>query len=174
MGEAIPLSEVPSAWDDEAAVDGHATDARPALHSSRIGPGGGSIIVVLATDAPLLPHQCERLAQRATLGLGRMGSYASHGSGDLFIAFATGNRGLSRTAGERDPRQVVETRMVVDRAISPLFQAAVEATEAAVVNALLSAGTLTGRDGITARALDHERLLDVMARYGRGPRARAS
>ena len=174
VGEAIPLSEVPSAWDDEAAIDGHATDARPALSSSRMGPGGGSIIVVLATDAPLLPHQCERLAQRATLGLGRMGSYASHGSGDLFIAFATGNRGLSRTAGERDPRQVVETRMVVDRAISPLFQAAVEATEAAVVNALLSAETLTGRDGITARALDHERLLDVMARYGRGPRAQAS
>jgi D-aminopeptidase len=174
VGEAIPLSEVPSAWDDEAAIDGHGTDARPALSSSRMGPGGGSIIVVLATDAPLLPHQCERLAQRATLGLGRMGSYASHGSGDLFIAFATGNRGLSRTAGERDPRQVVETRMVVDRAISPLFQAAVEATEAAVVNALLSAETLTGRDGITAHALDHERLLDVMARYGRGPRARAS
>jgi D-aminopeptidase len=174
VGEAIPLSEVPSAWDDEAAVDRHAADARRALSSARTGPGGGSIIVVLATDAPLLPNQCERLAQRATLGLGRMGSYASHGSGDLFVAFATGNRGLSRTAGERDPRQVVETRMVVDRAISPLFQAAVEATEAAVVNALLSAETLTGRDGITAHALDHERLLDVMARYGRGPRARAS
>jgi D-aminopeptidase len=174
VGEAIPLSEVPSAWDDEAALDGTATDARPALRSSRMGPGGGSIIVVLATDAPLLPHQCERLAQRATLGLGRMGSYASHGSGDLFVAFATGNRGLSQSAGERDPRQVIETQMVVDRAISPLFQAAVEATEAAVVNALLSAETLTGRDGITAHALDHERLLDVMARYGRGPRARAS
>jgi D-aminopeptidase len=173
VGQEIPVSEVPSAWDDEAAADGHPTDARPALSSSRMGPGGGSIIVVLATDAPLLPHQCERIAQRATLGLGRMGSYASHGSGDLFIAFATGNRGLSRTAGERDPRGTVETRMVVDRAISPLFQAAVEATEAAVVNALLSARTLTGRDGITAHALDHERLLDVMGRYGRGPRARA-
>jgi D-aminopeptidase len=174
VGEAIPRSEVPSAWDDEAAISGHATDARPGLGSSRVGPGGGSIIVVLGTDAPLLPHQCERLAQRATLGLGRMGSYASHGSGDLFIAFATGNRGLSRTARERDPRQVVETRMVVDRAISPLFQAAVEATEAAIVNALLSAETLTGRDGITAHAVDHERLLDVMARHGRGPRAGAS
>ncbi len=175
VGEAIPLSEraepVGRGGRGRPSRD---PSARPALGSSRIGPGGGSIIVVLATDAPLLPHQCERLAQRATLGLGRMGSYASHGSGDLFIAFATGNRGLSRTAGERDPRQVVETRMVVDRAISPLFQAAVEATEAAVVNALLSAETLTGRDGITARALDHERLLDVMARYGRGPRARAS
>ena len=174
VGESIPVSDVPSPWDEEARVDRYTPDARLSLGSSRIGPGGGSIIVVLATDAPLLPHQCERLAQRATLGLGRMGSYASHGSGDLFIAFATGNRGLSRGAGERDPRVVVETRMVVDRAISPLFHAAVEATEAAVVNALLSAETLTGRDGITAQALDHERLLDIMARYGRGPRARAS
>jgi D-aminopeptidase len=174
VGQAIPTTAVPSAWDEEARVDGHATDAPPALGSSRVGPGGGSIIVVLATDAPLLPHQCERLAQRATLGLGRMGSYASHGSGDLFIAFATGNRGLSRTAGERDPRETVETRMVVDRAISPLFRAAVEATEAAVVNALLHAETLTGRDGITAHALDHGRLFDVMARYGRGPRAQAT
>jgi len=141
--------------------------------SSRKGPGGGSIIVILATNAPLLPHQCERLAQRAGLGLARMGSIASHGSGDLFIAFATGNRGLSQTAGERDARRTVETRMVVDRAISPLFQAAIEATEAAIVNALLAAETMSGRDGITAHALDHDMLLDVMARYGRGPRAHA-
>lgn len=178
VGQAIPRSEVPSAWDllealeDATVTDATMTDAAPGV-SSRTGAGGGSIIVVLATDAPLLPHQCERLAQRAGLGLGRMGSIASHGSGDLFVAFATGNRGLSRTAGERDPRRTVEVRMVVDRAISPLFQAAVEAVEAAVVNALLGARTLTGRDGITAHALDHDRLLDVMARYGRGPRASA-
>jgi D-aminopeptidase len=176
VGQAIPGSEVPSAWDQEARVEKAAgmagMDAPPAT-SSRIGPGGGSIIVVLATDAPLLPHQCERLAQRAGLGLARMGSIASHGSGDLFIAFATGNRGLSRTAGERDPNRTVDVRMIVDRAISPLFQAAIEATEAAIVNALLAAKTMTGRDGITAHALDHDRLLDVMARYGRGPRARA-
>ncbi len=176
VGQAIPKSEVPSAWDQQEALEAlqgaAVTEAAPGM-SSRSGPGGGSIIVVLATNAPLLPHQCERLAQRAGLGLGRMGSIASHGSGDLFIAFATGNRGLSRTAGERDPRGTVEVRMVVDRAISPLFQAAIEAVEAAVVNALLGARTLTGRDGITAHALDHDRLLDVMARYGRGPRAGA-
>ncbi len=173
VGQAIPKSEVPSAWDQEEALGVAAgSDASPGM-SSRKGPGGGSIIVILATDAPLLPHQCERLAQRAGLGLGRMGSIASHGSGDLFIAFATGNRGLSQTAGERDARRTVETRMVVDRAISPLFQAAIEATEAAIVNALLAATTLTGRDGITAHALNHDRLLDVMARYGRGPRATA-
>ena len=170
-GQAIPKSGGPSAWDQQEARDSAAvTDAAPGM-ACRTGPGGGSIIVVLATNAPLLPHQCERLAQRAGLGLGRMGSIASHGSGDLFIAFATGNRGLSRTAGERDPRRTIEARMVVDRAISPLFQAAIEAVEGAVVNALLGARTLTGRDGITADALDHDRLLDVMARYGRGPRA---
>ena len=173
VGQEIPTSEVPSAWDElerrEAAAAGE-----PNGSSSRSGAGGGSIIAIVATDAPLLPHQCERVAQRAGLGIARMGGIASHGSGDLFIAFATGNRGLSRTAGERDPHTTVATRMVVDRAMTPLFEAAVEATEAAVVNALLAARTMTGRDGITAHALDHERLLDVMARYGRGPRARRS
>ena len=177
VGQEIPTTEVPSPWDEAearedaalaamAAAGGHATGA------SRSGPGGGSIIVVLATDAPLLPHQCTRLAQRAGLGIARMGGIASHGSGDIFIAFATGNRGLSRTAGERDPHITVEARMVVDRAITPLFQAAVEATEAAIVGALLAGRTMTGRDGITAHGLDQDRLLDVMARYGRGPRAR--
>ena len=188
VGQAIPRAEVPSAWDQEEALELAAAASGSAVGadsgstfapgsastsgSSRHGPGGGSIIVVLATNAPLLPHQCERLAQRAGMGLARMGSIASHGSGDLFIAFATGNRGLSQTAGEMDARKTVETRMVVDRAISPLFQAAIEATEAAIVNALLAGRTMTGRDGITAYGLDHERLLDVMARYGRGPRAR--
>jgi D-aminopeptidase len=175
VGAAIPSSEVPSPWDEierrEAAAEAARRGSAPIGGSARSGAGGGSIIVILATNAPLLPHQCERLAQRAGLGIARMGSIASHGSGDLFIAFATGNRGLSRTAGERDPRLTVETRMVVDRAINPLFEAAAEATEAAVVNALLAAKTMTGRDGITAHALDHERLLEVMARYGRGPRA---
>ncbi len=179
VGAAIPSSEVPSPWDEierreaaaEAAAEAAQRGSAPTGGSGRSGAGGGSIIVILATNAPLLPHQCERLAQRAGLGIARMGSIASHGSGDLFIAFATGNRGLSRTASERDPRLTVETRMVVDRAINPLFEAAAEATEAAVVNALLAAKTMTGRDGITAHALDHERLLEVMARYGRGPRA---
>jgi D-aminopeptidase len=174
VGMEVPKSEVPSAWDQQEAVEqAAATAAAPGMTAPGMtAPGGGSIIVVLATNAPLLPHQCERLAQRAGLGLARMGSIASHGSGDLFIAFATGNRGLSRSAGERDPHHTVDVRMVVDRAITPLFQAAIEAVEAAVVNALLGARTLTGRDGITAHAIDHGRLLDVMARYGRGPRAR--
>ena len=174
VGQHIPTSEIPSPWDAEEIANAARVEADPSRSSTRIGPGGGSIIVILATDAPLLPHQCERLAQRATLGLGRMGSIASNGSGDIFIAFATGNRGLARGATERDPRAAVATRMLVDKAISPLFQAAVEAVEAAVVAALLAGETLTGRDGITAHRLEHDRLLDIMARYGRGPRARAS
>jgi D-aminopeptidase len=170
VGQAIPVAEVPSAWDAMEALDAASSDAAPGM-AGREGPGGGSIIVVLATDAPLLPHQCERLAQRAGLGLARMGSIASHGSGDLFIAFATGNRGLGLTGTETDPRRTITARMVVDKGMSPLFQAAIEAVEAAVVNALLAARTMTGRDGITAHALDPERLLDVMAAYGRGPHA---
>jgi D-aminopeptidase len=178
VGQEIPTSDIPSPWDEaerleDAALAAMAAEGGHVLTSERAGPGGGSIIVVLATDAPLLPHQCERLAQRASLGIARMGGIASHGSGDLVIAFATGNRGLSRTAGERDPHITVGAQMVVDRAITPLFQAAVEATEAAIVNALLAAGTMTGRDGITAFRLPQDRLLDVMARYGRGPRAGA-
>lgn len=174
VGEAIPKAEVPSCWDEverrEREATGGAGRGPAGDPAARSGAGGGSIIVVLATDAPLLPHQCERLAQRASLGVARMGSIASHGSGDLFLAFATGNRGLSATAGERDPRLTADVRMVVDRVITPVFQAAVEATEAAVVNALLAAETMTGRDGITAHALRHDRLLEVMARFGRGPR----
>jgi D-aminopeptidase len=174
VGEAIPVTDVPSPWAEVEHLETEAMGEGAADAHARTGPGGGSIIVILATDAPLLPHQCERLAQRAGIGLARMGSIASHGSGDLIIAFATGNRGMSQSAGERGPQETAEVRMVVDRAINPLFQAAVEATEAAIVNALLAAETMTGRDGITAHALDHDRLLDVMARYGRGPRARTA
>jgi len=150
VGAAIPRDEVPSPWDQVDAL------------SARSGAEGGSIIVIVATDAPLLPHQCARLAQRAGMGVARMGSYASHGSGDLFLAFATGNRGLSHRAGEDDPRGTVGLRMVVDEAINPLFEATAEATEEAIVNALLAAETMTGRDGITAHALGADRLMSIL------------
>ena len=122
--------------------------------AGRQGPEGGSIIGIVATDAPLLPHQCARLAQRTGMGVARMGSYASHGSGDLFCAFATGNRDLSRNAGEDDPRRTVGLRMVVDEHINPLLEAVAEATEEAIVNAL-------------ARRRDDDR-----PRRDHGPRAR--
>jgi D-aminopeptidase len=155
VGAHIPLDDVPSPWDQAEAL------------AARQGAERGSIIGIVATDAPLLPHQCARLAQRAGMGVARMGSYASHGSGDLFCAIATGNRDLSRNAGEDDPRPTVPLRMVVDEQINPLLEAAAEATEAAIVNALLAAETLTGRDGITAHALDHHRLMEVMRAHGR-------
>ena len=156
VGALIPTSDVPSAWDDVDRLAG------------RQGPEGGSIIGIVATDAPLLPHQCARLAQRVGMGVARMGSYAAHGSGDLFCAFATGNRDLSHGAGEDDPRPTVPLRMVVDEHINPLFEAVVEATEEAIVNALLGAETMTGRDGITAHALDPDRLVGIMRAHGRG------
>jgi D-aminopeptidase len=155
VGAAVPLDEVPSPWDQADALD------------PRGGAEGGSIIGIVATDAPLLPHQCARLAQRVGMGVARMGGYASHGSGDLFCAFATGNRDLSRRAGEDDPRPTVALRMVVDDAINPLLEAVVETTEEAIANALLAAETMTGRDGITAHALDHDRLVAVMRAHGR-------
>jgi D-aminopeptidase len=101
------------------------------------------------------------------MGLARMGSYASHGSGDLFLAFATGNRDLSRNAGEDDPRALVELHMLPDDQINPLLEAVAEATEEAIVNALLAAETMAGRDGITAHALDPYRLMEIMRAHGR-------
>jgi len=168
IGEAVPTSDVPSPWDAAMAL------ARAAGTGGAAAAGAGSIIVVLATDAPLLPHQCERLAQRAGLGIARMGGIGSTSSGDIFIAFATGNRGLPEAAPEPDPRRVIDVRMVEDSRMTPLFQAAVEATEEAIVNALLTAGTMTGADGIMAHGLDGERVIEIMARYGRGPRARSA
>ena len=155
VGAAIPRDDVASPWDQVEAL------------SSRAGPEGGSIIGIVATDAPLLPHQCARLAQRVGMGVARMGSYASHGSGDLFCAFATGNRNLSYDAGEDDPRPTVDLRMVADSNINPLLEAVVEGTEEAITNALLAAETMTGRDGITAHALDPHRLVSVMRAHGR-------
>ncbi len=168
IGEAIPVTDVPSPWDAATAL------ARAGGTAGAGTPGSGSIIVVLATDAPLLPNQCERLAQRAGLGIARMGGIASTGSGDIFVAFATGNRGLPEASLEPDPRLVIDVRMVEDARMTPLFQAAVEATEEAIVNALLAAGTMTGADGITAHGLDGGRVVEIMARHGRGPGARTA
>ncbi len=122
--------------------------------------GAGSIIVVVATDAPLLPHQCERLARRAALGIGRTGGVGEDSSGDLLLAFATGNRGV----GGDEPTTV---SLLPGPRMNALFVAAVEATEAAILNALLAAETMTGHKGRTAHALDPESLVEVMKRYGR-------
>jgi D-aminopeptidase len=156
VGEAIPTSEVSSPWDQSLGV------AAPP-------PGSGSIIVVVATDAPALPHQCERLAQRAGLGIARMGGTGGHTSGDLFIAFATGNRLPDGTGVDEDPagRGTYAVRAVGDIVIDALFDAVIESTEEAILNALVAADTVVGRDGITAHALPHDRLREVMAAHGR-------
>jgi D-aminopeptidase len=119
---------------------------------------GGSIIAVLATDAPLAPIQCQRLARRATVGLAWVGGIGSNGSGDIFLAFSTGNR-VPLDA------PVTQLRMVGPDRMTLLFQAAAEATEEAILNALTAAETTTGRLGRTVHALPLDRLQDVMRRY---------
>ena len=121
--------------------------------------GAGSIIGIVGTDAPLVPHQCERLARRAALGVGRSGGVGEHSSGDLFLAYATGNRGL---AALEQPGEV-ELRMQSYTHADELFDAAIEATEEAILNALLAAETMTGRGGNTVYALEPELLLEILA-----------
>jgi D-aminopeptidase len=131
------------------------------------GPGAGSIIVIVATDAPLLPHQCTRLAQRAGLGVGRVGGLGEHTSGDLFLCFATGNRGMTPGPLSADGPFAFSLTMLADAYITGLFEAVVEATEEAILNALLGANTTEGRDGIVAHALTAERLTHALAQASR-------
>jgi D-aminopeptidase len=120
--------------------------------------GAGSIIGIVATDAPLLPLACQRLAQRAGLGMARCGGAGSDSSGDIFLAFATGNRGLG---GSADVHQV---RSIPNDRLTPFFYATIEATEEAIVNALLSAETMTGYRG-TVYALPHDDLVEIWRRH---------
>jgi D-aminopeptidase len=121
----------------------------------------GSIIIVIATDAPLLPHQLKRLARRATMGLARTGSTSGNGSGDIFVAFSTANPEADKTPGPNTVLTVSNDR------ISPIFNATVEATEEAIVNAMVGAETMTGRDGHTVIALPHDKLQEVLKKYNR-------
>jgi len=120
----------------------------------------GSCIVVLATDAPLLPAQLERVARRAGLGLARTGSVAHHGSGEIFLAFATSGRELHDESGAR-----ANVEVVPDRSLDPIFAAAVEATEEAVLNALWAAPDVMGRDGRVQRGLPHEEVLELLREH---------
>jgi D-aminopeptidase len=130
--------------------------------SSHFGEGEyGSIIVVVATDAPLMPHQLKRLARRVSLGLGRLGSISGNGSGDIFIAFSTAN------AGAALPDHVVDLKMLPNDKIEPVFAATVWATEEAIVNAMVAAETMTGVDNHRVIALPHEKLREVLKKYNR-------
>jgi D-aminopeptidase len=121
----------------------------------------GSIIIVVATDAPLLPHQLKRLARRATMGLARTGATSGNGSGDIFIAFSTANAEAGRVEG------LVSLEMLPNDRMNPLFDATVQATEEAIINALVAAQTMTGINGTTIAALPHERLREVLKKYNR-------
>jgi D-aminopeptidase len=121
----------------------------------------GSIIVVVATNAPLLPHQLKRIARRVSLGLGRTGSISGNGSGDIFIVFSTANPGASGIG------HVVDLKMVPNDSLDPLFAATVQATEEAIVNAMVAAHDMTGVDGHHVRALPHAQLRAVLAKYNR-------
>ena len=123
--------------------------------------GAGSIIVVVATDAPLVPHQLKRIATRVALGVGRMGGKGENSSGDIFLAFSTANPGA---ATARDTARV--TILANDR-INPLFYATVQATEEAIINAMLAAETMTGINDRRVYALPVDRLRAAMRKYGR-------
>ncbi|MCU0646855.1 MAG: P1 family peptidase [Gemmatimonadaceae bacterium] len=136
-------------------------DAGPAPSRERDESELGSIIVVIATDAPLLPHQLKRIATRASLGIGRVGGFGGNGSGDIFVAFATANAGAATQA------DTARVTMLSNERISPLFTATTQATEEAILNALLAAETMTGANGLRLHALPHDRLLAAMRKYGR-------
>ena len=123
----------------------------------------GSLIVILATDAPLLPHQLKRIARRATLGMARTGSLGGNGSGDIFLAFSTANPGMSHG----DEREVASLEALLNEKLDPLFAASVYATEEAILNAMVAAETMTGHQGVTVEALPHEALREVLRSYNR-------
>ena len=120
-----------------------------------------SIIIVVATDAPLLSHQLDRLAKRAALGLARNGSIATNGSGDIFVAFSTANEEAGRGAADAN------ITMLPNDSINPLFQATVEATEEAIINALVAGRDMQGDNGSLVRGIDLERLVEVLTRHNR-------
>ncbi len=127
----------------------------------------GSLIVVLGTDAPLLPHQLERLAKRATLGMARTGALGGNGSGDIFLAFSTANPGAANPQADGGAASPARIEALPNSEVDlPLYAAAL-ATEEAIMNALIAAETMTGRDGLTVHALPHEQVQQIMKQYGR-------
>ena len=128
-------------------------------------PDQGSIIGVIATDAPLLPHQLKRLARRCGLGIGRSGAVASHTSGDIFLAFSTANARVGAGAGA-----LQRVAVLPDADLTPLFEAVIQAIDEAILNAMVANETMTGRDGFTVEALPHDAVRDLLRQYGRAPR----
>ena len=123
----------------------------------------GSLIIVIATDAPLLPHQLKRLAKRASLGMARTGSIGGNGSGDIFLAFSTANP----NAAPGNENGIAELHALSNNMIDPLFAASVYATEEAIVNSMVAADDMTGHKGVSVKALPHEDLKRVVRGYNR-------
>lgn len=123
--------------------------------------GEGSIIVVVATDAPLLPHQLKRIAQRVPLGIGIVGGTGANGSGDIFIAFSTANEGAFNR------HQIASVKNLPNDRLTPLFQATIQAVEESIINAMVAAETMTGINGNKAYALPHDLLIDILKKYNR-------
>ena len=122
----------------------------------------GSIIAVVATDAPLLPHQLKRLARRIGLGVGRSGAISGHGSGDIFLAFSTANAEANATKGG-----VAKLAMIPEHRLDPFFEAVIQATDEAILNSLVANETMVGRDGHRVLALPHDRVIELLRRHGR-------
>ncbi len=136
-------------------------------YASNFSPTGtelGSIIILVATDAPLLPNQLKRLAHRATMGLARTGSVSGNGSGDLFLAFSTANESAAVQNASAAPK---EAKMLPNEAMDPLFEATVQATEEAIVNAMVASDTMTGIDSRTVIGLPRDQLVKVLQKYNR-------
>ena len=142
-------------------VEREISDLQPVLHSADHGAGDGSIIVVIATDAPLLPHQLKRVARRVPLGIARVGGMGANSSGDIFIAFSTANSGAARRS------ELATLDMLPNDRMTLLFEATVYATEEAIVNAMVAAETMSGINGNTVYALPHDRLKQVLKKYNR-------
>ena len=123
----------------------------------------GSLIVIVATVAPLLPHQLKRLAKRAALGMARTGSLGGNGSGDIFLAFSTANQNAAR--GDEQGMSAIQA--LSNDHLDPLFFASVHASEEAIINSMIAAETMTGKDGFEAKALPHEELVEVLRKYNR-------
>ncbi len=172
VGREIGFDVVPSSWAEppgaarrsDPAELGLAPDQWPRDPAER---DAGSIIVILATDAPLLPHQCRRLAQRGALGIARAGGAGENSSGDLILAFATGNPPFAISDEAAAVPRVRSLRAIDEAWLSPLFWAAIESVEEAIVNALVAAETMIGRDGHIAHRLPHDLLAAVWHRHRR-------
>jgi D-aminopeptidase len=137
------------------------TDLMPEIDPVKKEEDRGSIIVVVATDAPLLPHQLKRLARRVPIGISKMGGYAGNSSGDIFIAFSTANPGAANRQKNQQPEMLPNENM------SPLFEATAQATEEAILNALIAAKDMTGKNNTKIYELPEDRLIDILKKYNR-------